>query len=159
MTRLERKEEELRRLYDYRAAALRSNDIMWLMRNNAKIDALEKEIIEMKRYKSERLSDSLKDAPEGVKNELYKSLLRISLLSDVVNEACMRCKAKMEELGIVDYSLKKEVAEMNALSQKIASFVLGPKQKILEDFIVNDEKVVDGCMILCDRYLNEKLNL
>lgn len=149
----------MQKLYEYRAVALRNNDIMWTMRNNSRIDALEKEIIGMRSYQSQRLGEVIKDRPDRVKNELYKVLLRISLLADVVNEACVRCKEKMEELGIEDFSLKKEVREMDGLSQRIASFVLKPGQKILEDFIVDNEKVVDGCIILCDRYLNEKLKL
>lgn len=45
MTRLERKQEQLNKLYQYRAAALRNNDIMWLQMNQKRIDDLEKEII------------------------------------------------------------------------------------------------------------------
>ena len=44
MTRLERKEAELNKLYEYRAAALRSNDVMWMSKNRQKIDALEKRV-------------------------------------------------------------------------------------------------------------------
>lgn len=48
MTRLERKEAELKRLYEYKNAALRSNDLCWLTRNQEKIEALEKEVAEAK---------------------------------------------------------------------------------------------------------------
>lgn len=52
MTRLERKESELNKLYEYRAAASRNNDVMWLLKTNKRIDTLEKEIIEMRKNKN-----------------------------------------------------------------------------------------------------------
>lgn len=159
MTRLERKEAELNKLYEYRAAALRNNDIMWLQRNQAKIEALEKEVIECRKYAPQRLSDVLKDKPQSLKNDIYKALLRISVLADVVNEACCQCRDLLKTLDLNDFTLRAEVAEMDKLSQKIASFVLVPKQQILEDFIVDNDAVVKGCIILADRYLNEKLKL
>lgn len=159
MTRLERKEAELQKLYEYRATAMRNNDIMWLNMNHRKIDALEKEIIEMRKYEPMKLSEVLKDQPESMKNDIYKALLRISVLADVVNEACMMCKGKMKQLGLDDFSLRAEVADMDRLSQKIASFVLAPRQQILEDFIVDNAAMVNGCIILADKYINDKLKL
>ena len=159
MTRLERKQSELDKLYLYRAAALRNNDIMWLQMNQRRIDELEKELIEMRKYEPMRLSEVLSGSSEQVKNDVYKSLLRISVLADVVNEACVRCREKLGEFGLSDFTLRTEVGEMDKLSQKIASFVLAPRQKILEDFIVDDDDVVNGCIILADRYLNDKLKL
>lgn len=52
MTRLEQKEAELEKLYQYRAAALRKNDLVWLSLNGQRIDALEKEIIELRKNES-----------------------------------------------------------------------------------------------------------
>lgn len=49
MTELERKEAKLKKLYDYRAAASRSNDVMWLRMNESEIDRLEKEIIALRK--------------------------------------------------------------------------------------------------------------
>lgn len=159
MTRLERKEAELSKLYEYRAAAIKRNDLVWLMRNKEKIAEAEKEVEECRKYAPLRLADALKDEPQRVKNDVYKALLRISVLADVVNEACFMCKDLMKSLGLNDFSLRAEVAEMDRLSQKIASFVLMPKQKILEDFIVDNDAVVNGCIIIADRYLNDKMKL
>lgn len=94
MTRLERKEAELAKLNEYKFAAMRKNDLVWLTKNQKKIEELE-----------------------------------------------------------------KEIAKMEKLSSKIATFVLLPKAQTLEDFIVDNDEVVKGCIILADRYLNDKLNL
>ena len=51
MTRLEQKEQALERLYQYRVAASKSNDVVWLAKVNARIDALEKEIIAIRKNK------------------------------------------------------------------------------------------------------------
>ena len=159
MTRLERKEAELQKELDAKAAAIHSNNVMWLALSQKKIESLKKEIEEIKRLTYTKLSDVLKDRPQSLKNDIYKSLLRISVLADVVNEACCQCKDLLKTLDLDDFTLRKEVSEMEKLSQKIASFVLAPKQQILEDFIVDNDEVVKGCIILSDRYLNEKLKL
>lgn len=159
MTRLERKEAELAKLNEYKYAAMRKNDLVWLAKNQKKIEELESEIAEMKKAASMTLLDALKDKPASAKNEIYKRLLRISVLADVVNEACFSVKEKMNELGFDDFSLRAEVSQMEKLSSKIAAFVLLPKAQTLEDFIVDDDDVVKGCIIIADRYLNDKLNL
>lgn len=159
MTRLERKEAELAKLNEYKFAAMRKNDLVWLTKNQKKIEELEEEIAEMKKASSMTLLDALKGKPLALKNEIYKRLLRISLLADVVNAACFSVKEKMSELGFDDFSLRDEVAKMEKLSSKIATFVLLPKAQALEDFIVDNDDVVKGCIILADRYLNDKLNL
>lgn len=159
MTRLERKQEELDKLYGYRAAALRNNDIMWLQNNQRRIDALEKEIIEIRNHKPLMLKDILDKEPEHVKNDIYKKFLKISIFADVVNNACFEVREALVRLGIEDFSLRAEVEEMNKLSQKVASFVLLPGNRCLEDFIVENDEVVRGCNILADRYLNDKLKL
>lgn len=159
MTRLERKKAELDKLYQYRAAAMRNNDLTWMHRNQEKITELEKEIIEMKKYEPIRLSEALAEKGEGVKNEIYKALLRVSVLADVVNNACFECREKLNKHGLQDFSFRKDVSELCRLSQKIASIVLIPNSPLLEDFIVDDDTVVDGCTELADKYLHDKLNL
>ena len=47
MTRFERKQAELEKLYEYKRAATVRNDLWALEKTMAKIDALEQEIIEM----------------------------------------------------------------------------------------------------------------
>lgn len=159
MTRLERKQAELEKLYGYRAAAMKKNDLFWLSINQKKIEETEREIIELKKYEPMKLSEALADKGCAAKNEVYKALLRISLLSDVVNNACVECRSVLRKYGLDDFTFRRDVAEMVKLSQKIASIVLLPQNTILEDFIVDNDKVVDGCTAIADDYLNEKLKL
>lgn len=162
MTRLERKEAELEKLYQYRQAALRNNDLMWLTRNQAKIDALEKEVIECRKYAPTTLKSLLDGKDEDFKNDFYVGMLRISLLSDAVNEACAEVRGMFKDLlgeDNFDFSLRKEVDEMNKLSQRIASFAILPNDHILEDCIVNDDKFVDCCMKLATKHLESKLKI
>lgn len=159
MTRLERKEEELKKLYEYRAAALRRNDGYWLCKNQKKIDDLEKEVIECRRHAPMKLSDALKEYGDDVKNDIYKRLLRISLLSDVVTQACLDCKCALRKVGLDDFSFRADVDEIDRLSKRIANIVLVTGNATLEDFIVDNEDVIDRCYAEADRYLNKKLNL
>lgn len=160
MTRLERKEAELQKLIEYRKVALERNDIMWLTRNQAKIDTLVKEVEECRKYAPTTLKALLDDKDDDFKNRFYVGMLRISLLSDAVNEACAVVKEMFKyELGCNDFSLRKEVEEMNNLSARIASFAIIPNNDILEDVIVNDEKFVDACMRLATKHLTSKLKI
>lgn len=160
MTRLERKESELHKLIEYRKVALERNDIMWLARNQAKIDALVKEIEECKRYAPTTLKQALASQDDDFKNRFYVGMLRISLLADAVNAACAEVKQMFKnELGIKDFSLRKEVDEMDKLSQRIASFAIIPNDHILEDVIVNDDKFVDCCMKLATKHLTSRLKI
>lgn len=159
MTYIERKKAELDKLYEYRAAAMRKNDLVWLSRNQQKIEEIEREIIEATRREPMKLSDVLKGHAPEVKNEVYKSLLRISVLADVVNNACEECKTVLGKFGLNDFSFRQDVDDMCKVSQKIASVVLIPNNEILEDFIVDNDEVVDGCTAIADKYLNNKLCL
>lgn len=157
MTRLERKEAELKKLYEYRSAALDRNDIMWFARNQAKMDALVKEIEECKLCAPTKLKYLLDGKDEDLKNQFYVGMLRISLLADAVNEACCCVKDLFKkEFGMADFSLLKEVGEMDKLSQRIASFAIVPNNDFLEDVIVNDEEFVDACMRLATEHIMSK---
>lgn len=159
MTRLERKEAELDKLYEYRALAMRKNDILWLHRNQSKIDELEKEIIEMRKHQSATVFSVLKDKDEMVKNEVYKSLLRISLMADVCNEACEIAKERLADIGITAFSFQEKVNELCRLSQEIASVTIKSKNELMIDFLTENKDFVDKCMANADEYLKSKLGL
>lgn len=159
MTRLERKQAELDKLYEYRAAAMRKNDFMWMQRNQAKIDALEKEIIEMRRNEHQTVFSVLSDKDECVKNGVYKALLTISLMADATNEACENASELMAKYGITSFGFKNKVKELKRLSQEIASVTLANPSKLMEDFIVNDDTFVDMCMKHANAHLKRKLKL
>lgn len=124
-----------------------------------RITALKAEIEEMEKRELTLLSKALADKDEAVKDGLYKALLRISLLADVVNEAAETCRELLNKYGLADFEFRKHVVDMCALSQKIASIPLLSKSRILEDFLVDDDEFVKGCMELADKHLNERLNL
>lgn len=111
----------------------------------------------MRRYEPKKLSELLADRDECVKNDIYKNLLRISLLADVVNEATERCRSVLRKYGIEDFNFRKKVVEMSKLSQEIASVVLLPDNKTLEDLIVDDDTFVVMCMKHADAHLKRKL--
>lgn len=159
MTRLERKTAELDKLYEYRAAAMRKNDFLWMQRNQEKIDALEKEIIEMRRREHQTVFSVLSDKDECVKNGVYKALLTISLMADATNEACENASELMAKYGITSFGFKNKVKELKRLSQEIASVTLANPSKLMEDFIVNDDTFVDMCMKHANAHLKRKLKL
>lgn len=161
----------MNRLYEFRAAALRSNDVMWVSKNRQRIDALEKEVIAMRDYvkrqmnehrmtASANLKDLLASKGEETKNRFYVGMIRISMLADAVHEACEEVRQMMKsELNAVDFSLRKEVDELHTLSRSIASFVCGTGSPILEDCIVDDDKFVDNCMKLATKHITSKLKI
>lgn len=159
MTRLERKEAELNKLYEYRALAMRKNDLLWMHRNQSKIDELEKEIIEMRKNQSATVFSVLKDKDEMVKNEVYKSLLRISLMADACNEACEIAKERLSDVGITAFSFQDKVKELCRLSQEIASVAIRSKNELMIDFLTEDDEFLEKCMANADEYLKAKLKL
>ena len=160
MTKLERKEAELKKLYEYKEAALRNNDIMWLSRNRQKIAELEKELEGLRKFAPTTLKQLLDGKDEDFKNKFYVGMLRISLLADVVNEACADVREMFKkELGCSDFTLRHEVEEMNKLSARIAQFAIIPNDNILEDCIVNNDKFVDRCMKLATSHITGKLKI
>lgn len=159
MTRLERKESELNKLYEYRALAMRKNDLLWLHRNQSKIDELEKEIIEMRKNESATVFSVLQDKDEMIKHEVYKSLLRISLMADALNEAAEIARERLAEVGITSFNFQKKIEEVCRLSQEVASVTLRSKHKVMEDFITENDVFIEKCMANADEYLKAKMNL
>lgn len=159
MTRLERKEAELQKLYEYRAAATRSNNIMWLNTNEIKIKELEKEVIEMRRQQSSTVFQVLSDKDKMTKDGVYKALLRISLMADACNEACCIAYDLLKQYGITAFSFQDKVKELQNISRQIAGVTLRTNNKVLEDFIVDNETFVDMCMKHADAHLKRKLKL
>lgn len=159
MTKVERLEKELEKLYAYRRAAMVRNDMFWLSVNRKKIDEKEKELIEAKRYRPQRLSEALTAQGEEVKQAVYKALLKISLAADFANDCAEDAKAMLAKLDLDDFSMRSEVEEMRRLSQKIASFVIIPNQTVLTDMITDNTDFIDKCHEAADKHLNEKLKL
>lgn len=159
MTWIERKEQELARLLADKAKAIRRNDVCWLASKKKRIAELEAQIAEYKSREPLRLSDVLRDRDPEVKDKIYHKLLRISLLADVVNDAAKDALQTLRELGLEDFAFRANVVEIDKLSKKVSDIVLIPKATTLEDFIVDNDEVVDGCIEIADKYIAKKLNL
>lgn len=159
MTRLERKEAELEKLYQYRQEAMRQNNFYWLHKNQGRIDELSKDVEELKKIESATVFSVLSDKDKMVKNGVYKALLRISLMADACNEACEVAKSLLKEHGITDFSFRHKIDELCKLSSEIAGVTLKTKNKTMEDFIVDNETFVDMCMKHADAHLKRKLKL
>lgn len=159
MTRLERLEAERDKLIMLRYEAMKNNDLMNLYRIQDKIAKKEKEIEEAKKYAPMRLKDILDNKGEDVKNKVYKALLKISLAADYVNDCVVEAKEVMKELGLNDFTLRTDAEELCKLSQKIASFVIIPKQQILTDMMVENEKFISRCHQAANTHLKRTLNL
>lgn len=159
MTRLERKEAELNKLYEFRKKAMEQNNIYWLYKNQRKIAELEQEVSTMNQTKTMSLSEAMKDCSKEVKNNIFKHLLKISLAADYVNECCEQTKQVLKQLDLNDFSLRQEVNELCKLSQKLASFVIVPNQNVLTDMIVDNAEFIDTCDAAANKHLNETLKL
>ena len=159
MTRLERLQAERDKMIKWRYEAMKNNDLMNLYRIQDKISKKEKEIEEAKKYAPMRLLDILNGKGEDVKNRVYKALLKISLAADYVNDCVVEAKEVMKELGLNDFTLRADAEELCKLSQKIASFVIIPKQQVLTDMMVENEKFISRCHQAADTHLKRTLNL
>lgn len=159
MTKLERLQAERDKLIMWRNEAMKNNNLMNMYKIQEKIDKKDKEIEEAKMYAPMKLLDILNDKGEDVKNKVYKALLKISLAADYVNDCVVEAKEVMKELGLNDFTLRADAEELCKLSQKIASFVIIPKQQVLTDMMVENEKFISRCHQAADTHLKRTLNL
>lgn len=159
MTRLERLQAERDKLIMWRNEAMKNNNLMNMYKIQEKIDKKDNEIEEAKKYAPMKLLDVLNDKGEDVKNKVYKALLKISLAADFVNDCAVETKEVMKELGLNDFTLRADAEELCKLSQKIASFVIVPKQQVLTDMMVENEKFISRCHQAADTHLKRTLNL
>lgn len=132
---------------------------MNMTRANEKIAAKDKEIEEAKKYAPMRLLDILNGKGADVKARVYKALIKISLAADFVNDCAEEAKWVLKDLDINDFTLKSEAAELCRLSQKIASFVIFPGQRVLTDMMVNNDTYIEQCHRHADAHLKRTLKL
>lgn len=159
MTKIERLEAELRKLYSYRQAALMRNDLFWLSLNKDKIDRKEKELMDAKKYRPMKLAQVLDGKGKDVKDAVYKALLKISLAADFANDCVEDVKSVLARLDLNDFSLRSDIEELRKLSQKVASFVIVPNQNVLTDMMCDNADFIDACHQAADKHLKETLNL
>lgn len=159
MTRLERKRDERDGLVIQRGEMMRRYDIIGAQRVQERIDAIDAEIREMEMYEPRSLADLLSDRGECVRNEIYKSLLRISLMADAMNEAAETAREILQGYGIEDFAFRRKVKDCCRLSQEIASIPLMADSRLMQDFIVDNDTFVKMCMKHADAHLKRKLKL
>lgn len=159
MTKLERLIQKREDLQKHVQAAVRRNDLSWLSMIHTKLKQIDEEIAQARRFYPTKLRDALEGYDEETKSKVYKALVKISLAADYVNECVENAKETLEKVRIKNFSLRTEAEELCKLSQKIASFVLLPNQKLLEEMIVDNSEFIDACEVAADKHLKEKLNL
>lgn len=159
MTKLERLQAERDKLIMWRNEAMKNNNLMNMYKIQEKINKKDEEIEEAKKYAPRKLLDILNGKGENVKNRVYKALLKISLAADFVNDCAVATKEVMKELGLNDFTLRADAEELCKLSQKIASFVIIPKQQVLTDMMVENEKFISRCHQAANTHLKRTLNL
>lgn len=159
MTRLERKVEEMKELLRQKEKAIQGNNLVWLHKNGGKIKDLEKEIADMRKQQTTTVFSVIADKDENVKNGIYKSLLRISLLADACNEACEQAYSLLKEHGITDFSFRNKVKELRRISADIAGVTIRTRNATMEDLIVDNETFVDMCIKHADAHLKRKLKI
>lgn len=159
MTKEERLKSELEKLYGYRRQAILKNDIVWLAMTEKKISDKKREIEEYANRQPLSLFDVLNDRGEEVKNRVYKSLLKISLAADFVNDCAEEAKSILKELELNDFTLRSEAEQLCKLSQRIASFVIIPNQKVLADMMLDNDDFISSCHEAADKRLKDTLGL
>lgn len=159
MTRIERLENELDRLYGQRAAAARQNNLHWMEMAQKKISELEKELIEARQYAPRKLSEFLSDKGEDTRNRVFKALLKISLAADFLNDCAEEAKDVLGELGLKEHTLTGDVESVCALSQKLASFVINLGARSLTEMMTDNSDFICKCSEAADEHLKETLKL
>lgn len=159
MTRIERLQAELSKLYEYRRSAMEKGNLYWAEINDAKIKEKEAQLAEAKSYEKVTLNKALSEHSEEMKNKVYKLMLKASLAADFLNDCAGEVEDAMKELGIVDFSFKKELELISKLSAKISSFVCLPSQENLTNMMVYDDEFIATCNEAADKHLKETLNL
>lgn len=152
-------EQQYAELVEKRRQAMMRGDVKWVESHKRRIAELRNEIDSSKMQREVRLSEAMRGKVESAKNEVYKRLLRIALLSDVMTEAVCDCLAVLKKYDLIDFEFRPDVIEIGKLSKRVAEAVLMSESKILEDMLVDNEVVVDGCIDIVDGYLKEKMRL
>lgn len=159
MTRIERLEAELSKQYDCKRAAVRQNNFAWMHMAQAKIEELEKELINARQYAPKRLSEMLAQYDEETRNRVFKALLRISLAADFLNDCAEEAKGVLGELHLTEHTLSGDVKELAKLSQKVASFVILPKSETLTEMMTDNTDFITACSEAADKHLEKTLGL
>lgn len=159
MTRIERLEARLDELYHHRSAAVKQNNFMWMQQVQDKIDELQKELIEAKKYAPMKLSQWLKDKDDSVRDRVFKVLLKISLAADFLNDCAEECKAVFKDLDLNEHSISGDVNSMCQLSQRVASFVVQPDMEAIANMMLDNADFIQTCSDAADAHLAKTLNL
>lgn len=109
MTRIERLQAEVDKLYEYRRAAMEKGNLYWVEINDAKIKEKEAQLAEAKSYEKVTLHKALSEHSEEMKNKVYKLMLKASLAADFLNDCAGELEEAMKQCDIVDFSFKKEL--------------------------------------------------
>lgn len=159
MTKLERLKQKLERLVDEKNTALKQNNLMALLRINAKIEEINDDIAEAEQYEPQQLSAALKNYGEDVKNRVYKALLECSLAADLLNDCSENVKSELKKIGLDDFHFREDIENMCKLSQSLALLVIIPGQTSLTDMICDNADYIDKCHAAADSHLAKKLKL
>lgn len=159
MTRLQRLQKDLDEKIAHRNKLMRGGNFVKSQVVQIEIEELEAAIAEAKLYEPQRLSDLLSDREECVKNEIYKNLLRISLIADAADEAAHLAKESLQRYGIDDFSFRQKIKTLCKLTGEIAAIPLLAKGSVMEDFITNDDKFVELVLRHANAYIKRKLKL
>lgn len=159
MTKIERLESQLMKLRELRAQSVQRNDFMNMARCTQRIEEVEAELEEAKKYVPTRLSEVLTDKGEKAKNRIYKCLLKCALASDFLNDCAFEARSELAKMGIKDFHFRADLEQLCELSKKVAAMVIIPNQTVLTDMMTDDDKFVDSCHRAANKHLKEKLKL
>lgn len=159
MTVIERLENRLETLYNQRAAAMRQNNFYWLEMTQKKINEVEQELIEARKYAPKKLSEFLQEQGEDVRDRVYKALIKISLAADFLNDCAFEAKCELDDIGLVEHSITPMVKQACEISQNIASFVLTANNEQLTQMITDNADFIKVCSDAADEHLQKTLNI
>jgi hypothetical protein len=158
MTRLERLRQQQAKLKELRAQCMQRNDIYNVLKFENRLKELDEEIAEAEQYEPRRLGELLSD-DQAVRDGVYKRLLRINLLADILNDACVDCLENLKQNGIQDFHFRTDVVAIRKLTDGIAKIPVFDVNNPLSKAILDDSELVDDCTARVDAYIKEKLGI
>lgn len=159
MTRIERFQEQLRKVYDMRRDAILRNDFITMSRCEVKAKELEKQLQEAKMHVPVTLKNLLDSQGEDAKSAVYKSLIKCSLAADFLNDCAEAAKSELRKVGANDFVFHRDIDQLCQISKKVASLVIFDGQQVLTDMMVDNDEFIDSCHQAADKHLNETLKL
>lgn len=156
MTRIDRLREQARTLQCQIKASIRNGSIIAADRLNSHLKKIEAQIAQAEEYEPKLLREVI-DNDTLVRSGLAKKIVEVHLAADYLADCSHELKDIFKKLELVDNTLYPKIEAIRKESQAFANTVCHPEFAGLENFMCNNDRLIDDMHLLAQRYIDEHL--